>query len=325
MSESRTPRTESLRAGSRAAARREAWGAFAFLAPNILGFIAFTALPVLGAVALSFCRWRAIESWQGIHWYGLGNYSEMLLFHRDAATGGLAANDPQFWYFMYNTAYLMVGVPIGMLLSFVTALLLNEKLPGIVFYRTIFFIPTVCSSAAVAVLWRWMFSADDGLINAGLQAVGFAHGPDWLSDPAWAKPALIIMGLWVGVGGYNCILYLAGLQNVPEELYEAASLDGASWWAKLRHITWPMLAPTTLFILVTSIIAGFQGHFTHIHILTRGGPADSTTTLLYYIYQHAFVWHNMGYACALAVVLFVVVMVATALNWKFGGRGVEGQ
>ena len=305
--------------------RRETLGAYAFLAPNIIGFLLFTALPVLGAIALSFCRWRAIESWQGIHWYGLQNYINILGFHHTAGAGSLIANDPQFWYFMYNTAYLMTGVPIGMVLSFFTAMMLNEKLPGIVFYRTIFFIPTICSSAAVAVLWRWMFSADEGLINASLQMLGAPQGPDWLSDPTWAKPALIIVGLWVGVGGYNCILYLAGLQNVPSELYEAADIDGANWWTKLRHITWPLLAPTTFFILITSIISGFQGHFTHIHILTRGGPADSTTTLLYYIYQHAFVWHNMGYACALAVILFLVVMIVTALNWKYGGRGVEMQ
>jgi multiple sugar transport system permease protein len=299
--------------------------AVAFLAPNVLGFLLFTALPVVGALALSFCRWNAIESWEGIRWWGLRNYADALLWHRDAATGATVANDGQFWYCMYNTAYLMLGVPLGMVLSFFTALLMNEKVRGIVALRTIYFIPTVCSSAAVAVLWRWMFDAQDGLINAGLRLAGATNPPDWLSDPSWAKPALIIVGLWVGAGGYNCVLYLAGLQNIPTELYEAADIDGAGWWARLRHITWPMLAPTTFFILVTSVIAGFQGHFTHIHILTRGGPADSTTTLLYYIYQHAFVWHNMGYACALAMALFVLIMVFTVVQWKHGGSAIESQ
>ncbi len=304
--------------------RRECLGAWAFLLPNMLGFAVFTALPVLAALALSFCRWRAIESWEGIHFAGLKNYAEILSFSRDAGTGGLIANDRLFWVFMYNTAYLMVGVPLGMILSFFTALLMNEKFRGVVWFRTVYFIPTVCSSAAVAVLWRWLLNADEGLFNHVLKGVGIA-GPDWLGDPTWAKPALIVVGLWMGVGGYNCVLYLAGLQNVPGELYEAADIDGADWWGKLRYITWPMLAPTTFFILVTSIIAGFQGHFTHIHILTRGGPADSTTTLLYYIYKHAFVWHNMGYACALAMVLFVVIMVFTIINWKYGGRAIEVQ
>jgi len=303
---------------------REYAGAYAFLLPNMLGFALFTALPVLAALALSFCQWRAIESWEGIHWAGLKNYSDILLFHRDQQTGDVLANDRLFWYFMYNTAFLMLGVPIGMILSFLTALLMNEKFRGVVWFRTIYFIPTVCSSAAVAVLWRWLLNADEGLLNHVLRMAGIA-GPDWLGDPTWAKPALIVVGLWMGVGGYNCVLYLAGLQNVPGELYEAADIDGANWWAKLRYITWPMLAPTTFFILVTSIIAGFQGHFTHIHILTRGGPANSTTTLLYYVYQHAFVWHNMGYACALSMVLFAVIMVFTIINWKHGGRAIEVQ
>jgi len=304
---------------------RDHLGAYAFLLPNMLGFIILTALPVLAALALSFCRWRAIESWGGIHWHGVANYADILLFHRDAATGAIAANDDRFWYFMYNTAFLMIGVPIGMALSFVTALLMNEKLRGAIALRTIFFIPTVCSSAAVAVLWRWLYNAEDGLLNQMLSMVGVSPGPNWLGDPVWAKPALVILGLWVGVGGYNCVLYLAGLQNVPDTLYEAADIDGAGWWSKLRHITWPMLAPTTFIILVTSIIAGFQGHFTHIHILTHGGPADSTTTLLYYIYQHAFVWHNMGYACALAMILFAAIMLFTVINWRHGGRSVEIQ
>jgi len=299
--------------------------AYAFLLPNMLGFLLLTAVPVLAALALSFCRWRAIESWEGIHFEGLRNYVEILGFHRDPDTGATVANDGYFWYFMYNTAFLMLGVPIGMAMSFFTALLMNEKLRGIVAMRTIYFIPTVCSSAAVAVLWKWLYNAEDGLLNQLLQLAGIAHPPNWLGDPLWAKPALIILGLWVGVGGYNCILYLAGLQNVPDQLYEAAEIDGAGWWAKLRHITWPMLAPTTFFILVTSIISGFQGHFTHIHILTRGGPADSTTTLLYYIYQHAFVWHNMGYACALSMILFALIMIFTVINWKQGGRSVEVQ
>lgn len=302
---------------------RDYLGSYAFLLPNILGFLLFTALPVLAAAALSLCRWRAIESWEGIHWHGVQNYADVLLTHRNPDTGAMEANDGQFWYFMYNTGFLMLGVPIGMALSFFTALLMNEKLRGVVAFRTIYFIPTICSSAAVAVLWRWLYNAEDGLLNQLLRMAGVATGPNWLGDPLWAKPALIILGLWVGVGGYNCVLYLAGLQNVPQELYEAAQMDGAGWWRKLRHVTWPMLAPTTFFILVTSIIAGFQGHFTHIHILTRGGPADSTTTLLYYIYQHAFVWHNMGYACALAMVLFAVVMLFTVVNWRYGGRAIE--
>lgn len=292
------------------------WGAIWFLLPNIAGFLVFTLLPVLAAFLLSFTRWDAVESWQGIHFTGLENYRQILGFTRES--GALHPTDQQFWYYMYNTVFLMLGIPIGMALSFFTALLMNQKLRGITFYRVVYFLPTVCSSVAVAVVWRWVYDQDFGLLNQGLQMVGVAGSPGWLVDPSWAKPALILMGLWMGVGGYNCVLYLAGLQGVPDELYEAADLDGAGWWDKIRHITWPLLAPTTFFILVMSIISGLQGHFVSIHILTAGGPAGSTTNLLYYIYQSAFDHQQMGYACALAMVLFVIIFVCTLLNWKYG-------
>jgi len=296
--------------------------AYWFLLPNGLGFLVFTLVPVVAALGLSFTHWDAIEGWQGIRWGGVDNYIEILGFHRGPE--GLVANDPRVWYYLYNTVFLMLGIPVGMILSFFTALLLNERLRGIVFWRTLFFIPTICSSVAVAVLWKWIYQTDGGLLNGFLRLLGLP-GPNWLGDPAWAKPALIIMGLWIGVGGYNCVLYLAGLQNIPRELYEAASLDGAGFWQKLRYITWPQLAPTTFFILVMSVISGLQGHFVTIHVMTGGGPASSTTTFLYYIYQNAFQWHQMGYACALAVVLFVLILGFTLLQWKYGGQAVRQQ
>jgi multiple sugar transport system permease protein len=302
--------------------RASAHGAYWFLLPNTLGFLLFTLLPVLGALLLSLFHWDPVEGWSGLRWAAGGNYVEILGFHR-AATGGLAANDPLLWYYLYNTAFLLIGVPVGMALSLFTALLLNQKLRGIVFWRALFFVPTICSSVAVAVLWKWIYQPD-GLLNTALGTVGVA-GPNWLGDPAWAKPALILMGLWVGVGGYNCVLYLAGLQNIPRELYEAAAIDGAGFWTRLRYITWPQLAPTTFFILVMSVIGGLQGHFVAIHIMTAGGPANSTTTLLYYIYQEAFEWHRMGYAAALAVILFVLILGLTLLQWKRGGRAIGQQ
>lgn len=297
------------------------WGAFWFLLPNALGFVTFTLLPVLAAFLLSFTRWDAVESWQGVHFAGLDNYRQILGFAHTPE--GLRATDEQFWYYMYNTVFLMLGIPLGMALSFFTALLMNQKLRGITLYRALYFLPTVCSSVAVAVVWRWVYDADWGLLNQGLQLVGVDNPPGWLIDPSWAKPALILMGLWIGIGGYNCVLYLAGLQGIPQELYEAAEIDGAGWWERVRHITWPMLAPTTFFILVMSLISGFQGHFVAIHILTRGGPAGATTNLLYYIYQSAFDHQKMGYACALAMVLFVIIFVCTVVNWKYGKKSVE--
>ncbi|MCD6351842.1 MAG: sugar ABC transporter permease [Armatimonadetes bacterium] len=298
-------------------------GAYAFILPNFSGFLVFTLLPVLAALLLSFVRWDAITPWREAQWVGLGNYVHALGFQRDPATGQLVALDDRFWYYLYNTVFLMLGVPLGMALSLLTALLLNQRLRGQLFFRTVFFVPTVCSSVAVAVLFRWLYNPEYGLINDALRALGVEHPPYWLSDPAWAKPALILMGLWVGIGGYNCVLYLAGLQNIPAELYEVARLDGAGWWARLRHVTWPQLAPTTFFILVTSIISGFQGYFVGVHVLTGGGPAGSTTTLLYYIYQTAFMYHTMGYAAALAMILFVIVLALTLINWRAGHSATQ--
>jgi len=300
---------------------RRQWQAYWFLLPNALGFVTFTLLPVLAAFLLSFTRWDAVESWRGIHFVGLDNYAEILGFDRAAA--GLTPRDEQFWRTMYNTVFLMLGIPIGMALSFACALLMNQNLRGITFYRVIYFLPTVCSTVAVAVVWRWVYDADWGLLNQGLQMMGAANPPRWLLDPSWAKPALILMGLWMGVGGYNCVLYLAGLQNIPQELYEAASLDGAGWWQRTVHITWPMLSPTTFFILVMALISGFQGHFVAIHILTAGGPAGATTNLLYYIYRSAFDQQKMGYACTLAMVLFALIFVCTLVQWRLGRRSTE--
>jgi multiple sugar transport system permease protein len=217
-----------------------------------------------------------------------------------------------------------------MLLSLILALMLNTNLRGVIIYRTVFFVPAICSPAALALLWQWIYNPEFGLFNSAIVAGGrlfgaTVAGPAWLSHPDWAKPALIIMGLWAGAGGYNCLLYLAGLQGIPQELYEAADIDGAGWWHRMRHITWPMLSPTTFFIFVMAIIAGFQGGFVYINLMTDGGPAGATTTIMYYVYLHAFRWFKMGRACALAVLLFGVVFAITLANWRYGRRAVHYQ
>ncbi len=340
-------RPTASRPGSRRARFREALGAYAFLAPNTLGFLIFTLLPVIAAFFLSFTQWDAVRPITSARevkqmWVGTRHYTDILGFRHDES-GKLRPNDERFWQYCYNTAFMMLGIPLGMALSLFAALCMNQKLRGIVVFRTIYFIPSICSAVAVAMLWRWLYNPDFGLINDALRALhlvsasgGLLNAPlealhlkqagqpiTWIADPLWAKPALIAMGLWVGVGGQNCILYLAGLQGVPQELYEAAEIDGAGGWQKLRYITWPMLAPTTFFILIMSIIYGFQSGFVGIHILTRGGPAGATTNLLYYIYNHAFEWFKMGRAAALSMILFVVVFTFTLINWKFGRKGVE--
>jgi len=297
-------------------------GPYLFLLPNAIGLAIFTVIPIGAAFALSFVQWDAITPLSDARFVGLSNYIRALGFHTDTATGAIVPNDDRFWYFLFNSAFLLLGVPVGMFLSLLLALLLNRPAPSAAFLRTVYFIPTVCSSAAVAVLWRWLYNPQCGPIAAVLRAVGISP-PDFLADPAWAKPAIIIMSLWASIGGYNCVLYLAGLQSIPPELYEAARIDGAGWWARLRYITWPLLAPTTFFILITSTIACFQGYFVAVHILTAGGPAGSTTTLLYYIYRTAFVYHHMGYAAALSMVLFAIVFGLTAAAWRLSRQAVQ--
>ncbi len=307
---------------------RETATGYAFLTPNIIGFLVFTFLPIIAAFWLSLVKWDVISGFElsKMQFVGLGNFEKLLGFQ--VVNGVIKPNDPKFWYYMYNTAFMMIGIPLGMAGSLAVALLMNQKLKGISIFRTAFFLPTISSIVAIALLWKWIYSPDYGLINALLTYgvhIGPLHlhipdPPKWLASKEWAKPAIILMWLWRDIGGYNCILYLAGLQQIPEELYEAADIDGAGSLAKFKAITLPMLSPTTFFILTMSLIGGFQGGFTEAYLMTEGGPAGSTTTVMYYIYSNGFQWFKMGYAAALSVTLFAAVFVSTLFNWRFGGR-----
>lgn len=303
--------------------QREAVAAYGFLAPNFIGFLLFTSIPVILSLALAFTNWDIFRS---PHWVGLYNFRSLLGFTRDQ--GHLVPNDPFFWKYAFNTVFLMLGIPIGMAASLVMALIMNQKIRGIVVFRTLYFLPTVCSGVAILILWKYLFNNDIGLFNTLIYEAGKLvglrlNGPDWLGTTQWAKPSLIVMGLWGALGGYNMILYLAALQNVPRELYEAAEIDGASNWSKFWAVTWPMISPTTFFILVMSVIGGFQGGFMIANVMTGGGPAGSTTTIEYYIYNTAFTLFHMGYASAIAWSLFAVILGLTLLTWKLGGRVVH--
>lgn len=199
---------------------------------------------------------------------------------------------------------------------------------GVTSFRTLFFLPSFTAGVAVMLLWKQMYNPDFGLLNEMLRTVyGYlrlsADPPRWILDPAWAKPALILMGFWMFVGGTNMLIYLAGLANVPEELYEAARIDGASRWQEFQSVTWPQLAPTTFFIVIMSTIAGLQGGFEQARVMTEGGPAGSTKTLAYYIYEKAFQELSLGYASAIAWIMFLLIFLLTALNWKFGTQYVN--
>lgn len=316
--EERKPATTMKRNGARRGrGLRQLATAFPFLAPNLIGFFLFTFFPVLASIALSVTKWDLLTPPEFV---GLENYANLIGFSFDQ--GRLQFNDPDFWKYVWNTIFLMGAIPLAMAGSLFLAILLNGKFPGRSILRSIYFLPSMCVPVAVYMLWRWLLNPGTGLLNWVLSYVGI-EGPDWLGSTTWSKPALMLAGLWASVGGYNMILYLAGLQGIPGELYEAAKLDGAAPWHRFRYITWPLLAPTTFFITVTSIIAGLQGGFDAAYIMTNGGPAGSTTTIMFYIYNSAFQWMKMGYAAAMAWVLFTMVFAITLLNWRVGGRHAQ--
>ncbi len=282
---------------------REIIAGYLFLLPNFLGFLFFTSIPVLASLVLAFMKWDLLSKPEFV---GMSNFVKLF-------------SDVLFWKYTGNTFFLMIGIPLQIFGSLLIAIALNQKIKGIKFFRTIFFMPSICAGVAICILWMWLYNSNFGLINFILAKIGIA-GPDWLTSLAWAKPALILMAFWTAIGGYNMILYLAGLQGISPQLYEAAEIDGASGWQKFWNITWPMLSPTTFFILIMAIIGGLQGGFETAYVMTGGGPDGSTTTISYYLYNNAYSWFNMGYAAAIAWFLFMMVFVMTIFNWKFGGK-----
>ena len=233
------------------------------------------------------------------------------------------ANDPRFWQYCYNTLFLMMAIPVSMFSSLLLAIVLNQRLRGIYIFRLIYYLPTICSGIGIYILWIWIYNPDYGLINSCLRGMFNIEGPKWLQEIVWAKPALMLMGFWSTVGGFNCVLYLAALQGVPQDLYEAAEIDGANWWQKFWNIIWPLVSPTTFFIFIMSIIGGFQAGFDMAYVMTGGGPAGSTTTISFYIYDQAFRNFEMGYASAISWVLFVLVFGVTILNYRIGGKVIH--
>jgi len=302
-----------------------------FLLPNLLGFLIFTLGPVLVAAGMSLYRYQLATGTPSF--VGLENFFDLLWF--DVVDGEWRARDPYFWQYLANTLFLMLNIPLSMMGALLLAVLLNRELPGRIFFRTFFFIPHLCSGIAIYMVWKMLltFEPNVGIINAFLWETYHLFGitgadavallPGWLIDVNWAKPALIIVFVWTSAGGISMILYLAGLQNIPPELYEAADIDGANWWMKLRYITVPQLAPTSFFILVTSVIGGLQGGFEAAYIMTGGGPGGSTTTISYYIYTQAYEQLEVGYAATISMVLFAMIFAATLINWRYGGQKME--
>jgi multiple sugar transport system permease protein len=280
---------------------------FAFLSPWLIGFCLFTLLPVALSLYYSFCDYRLL---QPPLLKGLANYR--MLF-----------NDDVFWKSVWNTAiYAGISLPLAMLTSLAVAMLLNSNIRGISIYRTIIFLPSLVPIVASAMIWLWLFNAELGLINTVLRGLGVSDPPGWLVDSEWAMSALILMSLW-GIGN-TVVIYLAGLQDVPRELYEAASLDGASPLRQIWHVTLPSISPVIFFNLIMGMIGVVQAMATPF-ILTGGGPDRATLLYTVHLYKSGFEYLNMGYASAMAWILLLVVLALTALVAWTGKRWVHYQ
>lgn len=287
---------------------RAAWF---LVGPSLLVIGVFFFLPVLAALAMSLTDFDlyALASIKNLRFVGIANYVELM-------------HTPLFWKALGNTLFfVLAGVPLSIGASLGAALLLNSKLAFFKpLFRTAFFAPVVTSMVAVAVIWRYLYHTRYGFINYALEAIGFAPA-DWLGDPRLAMPAIIFFAVWKNFG-YNMIIFLAGLQSIPADLYEAAELDGAGSWALLRHITLPALAPT-MFMVSILTMAGYFQLFAEPYVMTQGGPLQSTVSVLYLMYEQGFKWWNLGSATAVAFVLFVLMFAVTLLQMRVAGRGLE--
>ncbi len=275
-----------------------------FLAPALSAIFIFFFIPVIAAFIISFTDFDiyALGDYSTVRFIGLTNYFELF-------------NDPLFWTALKNTFYfVLVSAPLSIMVSLGAAILLNSKLIKFkAIFRLSYFIPVVTTLVAVAIVWRFIYHPKFGIMNYFLS--WFNINPvDWLGDPVWAMPAIILMSVWKNFG-YNMIIFLAGLQNISEELYEAAELEGASGWQKFKSITLPILAPTTAFVSIITMIGFFQ-FFAEPYIMTQGGPLNSTLSIVQYMYHEGFKWWNMGYSASIAFVLFFIIFIGTLIQFK---------
>lgn len=289
--------------------RREAVNAYLMIAPWLFGFFVWTLGPMIASLMLSFMDWPLLR---GPEWVGLENIQHML-------------TDELFYIALANTAYYtFLGVPVRVLAALLVALAMNIKVRGITVWRTVYYLPSITPAVASSIIWLWMFNPDFGLLNTLLRYVGITKRIGWIFDPALSKPSFILMSLW-GVGAQMIIL-LAGIQGIPEQLYEAARIDGSNRWAEFIHITLPMLTPSIFFVTIMQFINSFQV-FASSYIMTNGGPANSTLFYVLYLYRNGFEFFKMGYASAMAWVLFIVILLLTLFQFKLSRHWVfyEGE
>ena len=281
--------------------------ALAFLAPTLLGLAVLSAGPILATLAISLTKWDLLTAPKLV---GFDNYAALV-------------SDDRFLKALRNTFfYTIVSVPLGLAIALGLALALNQRIRGIAWIRTAYFLPVVTSTIAIALVWQWIYSADQGLLNEVLGLVGIP-AQKWLSNPTLAMPAIVAMSIWQGLGT-NVIIFLAGLQAIPGELLDAASVDGAGRWARFRNVVLPLLTPSIFFTGVLALIGSFQV-FDQIFVLVKPRPTDATITVVYFIYENGFKFFKMGYASAASWVLFLIVAVFTAVYFRSQGRWVHYQ
>jgi len=280
--------------------RQESLAGFLFVSPMLIGVTVLTLLPIIATFVLSFGDWNFVAGLNGFKWVGLDNFTKLFA-------------DDSFLISMRNNFIFLLTVPIYLAISMVLAILINKYVYMKGFFKVAYFMPYISNVVAVAIVWQVLFHPSAGPVNQFLMSIGIANPPKWIADPAYALLSVMMISVWISIG-YNMIIYLAGLQSIPKDLYEAADIDGANAWVQFRSITLPMLSSTTFFLLITGIISTFKV-FDLIAVLTAGGPIQSTSMLVWYLYETAFINLRIGYASSMAVVLFGCVLIITLLQW----------
>lgn len=285
--------------------RSEQRAGLAFIAPMYIQFLVFFVFFMVYSLFMSLTDWNIVEGTK--NFIGFDNFKQILL-------------DPLFWKSLGNTLYLMIGIPIGMVLAMLMALALNRNLPGKTIFRVLVYLPAVSSTVAIALLWRWIYNAEYGVLNMLIQQIFGVKGPNWLGDADVVKISLIILGIWRGVGN-TMLLFLAGLQNIPKEYYEVMDVSGGNAWHKLRYVTIPMMTPTYFYVIITGVIGGLQA-FGDQFIITGLGPEHSAMTVVYYLWEKGFGEYNMGAASAVAWVLSIFIFIITLIQFKTSNKWV---
>ncbi|WP_058307018.1 carbohydrate ABC transporter permease [Gracilibacillus massiliensis] len=273
---------------------------FLFVSPMLLGISVIVLFPIIATFILAFADWKFITGIDQLKWIGFENFINL-------------ANDEKFIKSVINNAIFILTVPITMMCALFLAVIIDKNVYLKSYFKVAFFMPYISSVVAIAVVWQVLFHPSQGPINQVLMTFGIQNPPTWISDPNFALISLMIIHTWISIG-FSLIVYIAGLQSIPKELYEAADIDGANSWYKFRNITVPLISPTSFFLLITGIIASFKA-FDLIAVLTQGGPLNSTTMLVWHLYERAFLDLDVGYASAIAVVLFLFVFTITILQW----------